>query len=201
MISSFPQSDFASILPFLIPGFVALWVRSQFVRGVNPTLDKDNFVTYMAFSSIYDTLVVRFIDAKWITDSTLIFLVIFVIVPAIFGLLLGINVQRNFVRGVLSRFGLYTIHALPTAWDWVFNRAVSEQWVLVTLKNGIQFSGLYGLDSFAGSNPNERDLYIQWLYDINEEGDWAPVDEDGNGVLIAASEISTVEFWPAKTSE
>ena len=201
MISSFPQSDIATILPFLIPGFVALWVRSQFVRGVNPTLDRNSFVTYMAISSIYDTLVVRFIDPKWITNSSIIFLVIFVLGPAIVGLLLGVNVQRNYIRGVLGRIGLYTIHALPTAWDWRFNRAVSVQWVLVTLKNGVQFSGLFGLESIAASSPNERDLYIQWLYDIDEEGNWFPVDEKGKGVLILANEISTVEFWPAETNE
>ena len=200
MISSFPQSDIASTLPLLIPGFIALWVRSQFVKGINPTLNKNSFVSYIAFSSIYDTLVVRFIDSTWITDSSLIFLIIFVVGPATVGLLLGVNVQKNFVRGVLGRIGIYTIHALPTAWDWKFSRAVSEEWVLVTLKNGVQFSGLFGLESFAASSRNERDLYIQWLYDIDEEGNWDPVDEKGSGVLISASEISTVEFWPVETN-
>lgn len=195
-MSSFPPSDIASILPLLIPGFIALWVRSQFVLGINPTLDRNSVVTYMAISSIYDTLVVRFIDPKWIANSSLFFLVIFVVGPAIVGLFLGVNVQKNLVRGVLGRLGLHTLHALPTAWDWRFNRAVSEQWVLVTLKNGVQFSGLFGLESFAASSPNERDLYIQWLYDIDKEGNWFPVDERGKGLLISANEISTVEFWP-----
>ncbi len=198
---SFPQSDIASILPLLIPGFVALGVRSQFIRGFSPSQSKENFVIYLAFSSVYDTLVVRFIEPEWMTDSTIWFLVIFITVPAIIGLLLGINVQRNFIRGALGRIGIYTTHAFPTAWDWVFSRAVSEEWVLVTLKNGVQFSGLFGLESFAASSPNERDLYIQWLYDIDEEGNWDPVDEKGSGVLISASEISTVEFWPVETNE
>ena len=194
---SFPQSDIASILPLLIPGFVALGVRSQFMRGFSPSQSKENLVIYLAFSSVYDTLVVRFIEPEWMTDSTIWFLVIFIIVPAIIGLLLGINVQRNFIRGALSRIGIFTTHAFPTAWDWVFSRGVSEQLVLVTLKDGTQFSGLFGLESFASSIPNERDLYIQWLYDIDEEGIWTPVDEEGKGVLISASEISTVEFWPS----
>lgn len=194
---SFPQSDIASILPLLIPGFVALGVRSQFMRGFSPSQSKENLVIYLAFSSVYDTLVVRFIEPEWMTDSTIWFLVIFIIVPAIIGLLLGINVQRNFIRGALSRIGIFTTHAFPTAWDWVFSRGVSEQLVLVTLKDGTQFSGLFGLESFASSIPNERDLYIQWLYDIDEEGIWIPVDEEGKGVLISASEISTVEFWPS----
>lgn len=197
MMSSFPPSDIASILPLLLPGFVALGVRSQFIRGFRPSQSKENIVTYLAFSSVYNALVVRFVKPEWMTDSTFWFLVIFIIVPAIIGLLLGVNVQRNFIRGGLSRIGVYTTHAVPTAWDWVFSRGVNAQLVLVTLKNGTQFSGLYGLESFASSIPNERDLYIQWLYDIDEAGNWTPVDEEGKGVLISASEISTVEFWPS----
>lgn len=197
MMNAFPPSDIASILPLLIPGLIALGVRSQFIRGFSPSLSKENLVAYLAFSSVYNTLVVRFVEPEWMTDSTILFLVIFIFAPAIIGLLLGINVQRNFVRGTLSRIGIFTTHALPTAWDWVFSRGVSVQWILVTLKDGTQFSGLFGLESFASSTMDERDLYIQWLYDIDEQGNWTPVDERGKGVLISASEISTIEFWPS----
>ena len=200
-MNSFPPSDISSILPLLLPGFIALGVRAQFIGGFSPSQSKENFVAYVAFSSVYNSLVVRFAKPEWITDSTFWFLVIFIFLPAFFGLLLGINVQRNFSRGVLTRIGIHTTHAFPTAWDWVFSRGVSEQLVLVTLKDGTQFSGLFGLESFASSIPNERDLYIQWLYDIDEEGNWFPVDEDGKGVLISASEISTVEFWPVEEDE
>ena len=37
-------------------------------------------------------------------------------------------------------------------------------------------------------------MYIQWFYDIGDDGSWS-VDVE-QGVLIAAGEIRTIEFWP-----
>ena len=49
------------------------------------------------------------------------------------------------------------------------------------------------------SDPTERDIYIQRIYDINDEKNWSPRGE--NGVLIAAGEIKTIEFWPYTSQE
>ncbi len=35
-------------------------------------------------------------------------------------------------------------------------------------------------------------MYIQWIYDIDDTGKWSLTKE--KGVLIAAGEISTIEF-------
>ena len=70
-----------------------------------------------------------------------------------------------------------------------------EQWVLVTLKDGTRFGGFYGAQSFTSSSPDERDMYIQWVYDIDEDGTWSVPDSE-NGLLIAAGEIRTIEFLP-----
>jgi len=58
---------------------------------------------------------------------------------------------------------------------------------------------LYGRESFAASSPEERDLYIQWIYDINEDKTWSFVGE--KGVLITADEVSTIEFWDYSPEE
>lgn len=73
------------------------------------------------------------------------------------------------------------------------------EWVLVTLKNGTRFAGFCGTDSFMSSEPAERDLYIQWVYDLDDEDNWQPRGE--TGLLIAGGEISTIEFWPYKLEE
>ena len=38
-------------------------------------------------------------------------------------------------------------------------------------------------------------MFIQWIYDIDEDGTWTPPKSE-RGVLIAAGEIRTIEFWP-----
>ena len=73
------------------------------------------------------------------------------------------------------------------------------QWVLVTLKDGTRFAGFCGPESFISSDPGERDIYIQWVYDIDDENNWSL--RGLHGVLIAAGEIQTVEFWPYTSEE
>ena len=119
------------------------------------------------------------------------------IIPVFFGLAIGINIQKNFVRRALQRVSLNPLHAIPTAWDWKFGRMqVTGEWVLVTLKNGTCFAGFCGPESFMSSEPDERDLYIQWIYDIDDDGKWLPLRE--TGLLVAGGEISTIEFWPSQ---
>lgn len=183
-------SDVASILAYLIPGFIALYVRSQFVT--TPHLqNNERLLSYVTISVIYNALVIRYFPGA-ISDSW--FVPVFIVGPIIVGVLLGVNTQKDFVRGLLGKIKLSTIHPIPTAWDWKFTSITGEQWVLVNLKNGDVIRGLLGSDSFASSDPIDRDLYIQWIYGTDEEGRWIPL---GNrGILITADEISTIEFWP-----
>ena len=76
---------------------------------------------------------------------------------------------------------------------------MTEQWVLVTLKDGTRFAGFCGDESFMSSDPSERDIYIQWTYDIDDQNNWSSRGE--NGVLIAAGEVQTIEFWPCNPQE
>ena len=50
-----------------------------------------------------------------------------------------------------------------------------------------------GLDSFVSSDPSERDIYVQEIYHIDDEGNWK---SQNHGALIASGEVSTIEFWP-----
>lgn len=163
------------------------------MTGTYQTQNGERFLTYLTVSVIYGTLVFRLVDPAWLTKSAPVYLGVVFAGPAALGLVLGINIQRNLVRGLLGRIGLFTVHVLPTAWDWKFAGALEEQWVLVTLKNGISFAGLFGKESFASSSSDERDLYIQWIYDIDEDGTWSSPGR--KGVLISATEVSTIEFW------
>lgn len=191
---SLTPSDVASFLAYLIPGFIALTVRSQFVTNPKPQTN-ERLLSYLTISVIYDALVIRYfpdaIEGSWFGFG---FIFVFIVGPIIIGVLLGVNIQKDYVRGVLRKASLFAIHPIPTAWDWKFTTLTGEQWVLVNLKNGDEIRGLLGSDSFASSDPNDRDLYIQWIYAIDDNGKWAPLGE--RGVLIASDEIRTIEFWP-----
>ena len=185
------------VLLFLVPGFVVLFVRSQFVTGRRPDRST-TALSYLVVSLIYYALTFPFVDFVLSAETpgkirVAAWFALIIVGPAVLGLALGVNVQKDLFRRALQRCGLNPVHATPTAWDWKFGD-MAPQWVLVTLKDGTRFAGFCGLGSFMSSDPAERDIYIERIYDVDDENNWNPRGE--NGVLIFAGEIQTIEFWP-----
>lgn len=190
------------VLGFLVPGLIVLFVRSQFVTRRSPP-HSEAFLSYLTVSIIYYGLALPFVDFVLSVQEpghgkAIAWLSLILFGPALLGLLLGVNIQKNWFHRLLQRCRLNPVHAMPTAWDWKFG-GMSNQWVLVTLKDGTQFAGFCGPDSFMSSDPAERDIYIQWIYDIDDNNNWSPRGE--NGVLINAGEVQTIEFWPYNSKE
>lgn len=191
----FPESIYL-ILAFFVPGFVTSAVRSQFISTRKHT-DSQAMPRYLALSIIYYALV--FPVTTWLLTINdvyfkgLVWFGIVLIGPAIFGVLLGVNAQKDLVRRLAQQLGFDTIHVMPTAWDWKFAR-LQEAWVLVVLKDGTQFAGYCGCGFFFSSDPNERDLYIEQVYDVGQNNEWSR--QTDKGVLITYGEIRTIEFWP-----
>lgn len=190
------------ILGFIVPGFIVLFIRSQFVTGRSLS-HSAALLTYLTVSVVYYALLLPVVDlAPSIQQSSygkvLAWFALILVGPAILGLLLGVNIQTDAFRRFLRWSGLNPVHVIPTAWDWKFG-GMSEQWVLVTLKDGTRFAGFCGSDSFMSSDPGERDIYIERIYDIEEDNRWVSCGE--KGLLVAAGEVQTIEFWPHNPEE
>jgi hypothetical protein len=180
------------VLTFIVPGLIIVFIRSQFVTGRSPS-HAESILTYLTLSAIYYAIVLPFLDyglpqRKWVW-TILVFGG-----PAIFGLALGINVRKGYLHKFLRWLHFNPVHAMPTAWDWKFCDT-PPIWVMVTLKNGTHFAGRLTSDSFVSSDPKERDIYIENVHDIADDGRWISPTR-GKSVLITAGEISTIEFWP-----
>jgi len=137
------------VMAFVVPGFIALSVRAQFVSGVTSFDARERLLSYLSISIIYGSLVLRLVGPNLILNSTSVFLLALIGGPVLLGLILGVNVQNDIFRRLLGKLGLFTVHPVLTAWDWKFAGSMKEQWVLVTLKNGVSFAGLYGRESFC----------------------------------------------------
>lgn len=183
---------------FTVPGMVALYVRAQFLDGRMPGLG-DGITVYVALSLLY--------HAAWFTASPEIYAVtlstattcqkvgwiaLLFIGPVILGILSGLNVQKQWLKHVLERIGLKTMHPVASAWDWHFSK-VAESWVLVILKDGTKWGGLLGPKSFISSSSSERDIFIEKVYFVHNDGKW---EERSSSVLISPGEVQTIEFWP-----
>ncbi len=76
---------------------------------------------------------------------------------------------------------------------------MSEQRVIITLKDGTYFGGYCNHNSFMSSDPSERDIYIHCIYDIDNHGKWCL--RPGTSMLISAGEVSRIEFLPELPEE
>ena len=113
--------------------------------------------------------------------------------PTVFGVVLGVLSKIGIIRGLMHKFGINPVHAMPTAWDWKFGN-IKRQWVILTLKNDIKFAGYCGRKSFMSSEPSERDIYIEKIYDLDEDNCW--IDGGEKSLWIAYGEIRSIEVFP-----
>jgi Family of unknown function (DUF6338) len=191
--------NFYLTLFFIVPGIIALFVRSRFITGRTPST-KENLLAFIVLSLIYYSFTILFIEKAmsvrepWLLRAV-IWITLILIGPAVFGLILGIAVQKEWIHRIADYFDLNIVHVIPTAWDWRFSKMPRDGlFVMVTLTNGATIAGHFGSKSFASSDTEERDLYIQEEYTVAKDGRWEARPEVV-GILIPAREIRHVEFW------
>lgn len=203
-------------LGLVVPGLIMLYIRSQFMAGQHQPRS-ETLLLYLVVSIAYYALIIPIVDLflpQGSGESTTSvysilsqesgdltpwhWLLIVFVIPILVGLFLGLNIQKNILTKFLQLIGINLVHAIPTAWDWKFGNR-KAQWVLVTLNDGTQFAGFLGSKSFISTSPYERDMYIQYLYEIDDEDNWTP--RGRSGVLIASGKIKTIEFWPHDPEE
>lgn len=88
----------------------------------------------------------------------------------------------------------------PTVWDFVFENR-DPMFVLVHLKTGEVLAGFWGNDSYAGSFPNDGDIYLEAVYHLTETGELSEPVQNSRGVILRKSEYFYVELLSAPESE
>ena len=208
LVLNLASSNLALILFCLVPGFIIMYVRSQFLSGRTPS-QSEMLLPNLTVSFIYIALVYPFAGfilqrSQHTGIDVLIWFALIFGVPVVFGLLFGwtskwmLDKPGNWLRTVRHRIGLVTIHPMKTAWDWKFIN-MSEQRVIITLKDGTYFGGYCDHNSFMSSEPSERDIYIHYIYGIDNHGKWCL--RPGTSMLISAGEVSRIEFLPELPEE
>ncbi len=202
------------ILFFIVPGLIISFIRAQFIKNRVLT-NSESVLSYLTISMIYHALVfplflifipeiIQLPSMKELIQlvhtnigyTIFIFVIFVLIIPLVFGLLLGLNIQEEWIYSLLRRCKINPVHAVSTAWDWKFS-IMREQWVLVTLKDDTKYAGYCDPESsFFSSEPTERDIYIEYVYNLDDDNKWEPIP--GKSVLITGGEVKTIEFWQRK---
>ncbi|WP_277623049.1 DUF6338 family protein [Burkholderia seminalis] len=84
-------------------------------------------------------------------------------------------------------------HPLGKAWDYVFSRR-EPSYVIITLTSGKRVGGAYGGDSFASSYPYDEQIYVEEVWDLDEEQGFSQRHVRSRGMLISANNIESIEF-------
>jgi hypothetical protein len=188
-------------LVFVIPGYVFLSMRNQFVAGQGK-IGKEQLLSYLTISGVNFALCGWIIYAAYqnkfsVPMMALSWVLVIILIPAAAGIASGVANQRDYFRKFYHFFKLEPIHTVPSAWDYKFSKSPGE-WVLIKLKDGTQFAGWWAGQSFASDDRMERDLLIEQVFEVPDSGPWKTT---AKSLLIMAGEIQTIEFTPDQMKE
>lgn len=120
-------------------------------------------------------------------------LLVLVIGPVIWPIVLvSIFKSRKFARWIQIPY--------PTAWDFLFDRR-EPAFVLVHLNSGALLGGYWGGQSYAGSFPNDGDVYLEAVYGVDENGKFADPMPNTRGVLLRKDQYSYIELFAVPSPE
>jgi hypothetical protein len=88
----------------------------------------------------------------------------------------------------------------PTAWDFFFDQR-EPGFVLVHLADGKLLGGYWGGNSYAGSFPNDGDIYLEAVYSIDEAGRFGEPMPETRGVLLRKEQYSYIELFSVPNGE
>ena len=169
-------------LSFIVPGFILQSILSVFVprKAVPTQISFLRFLTLSCFNyASCSWLIYLIFQSDVFIDysirTALAWGYIILLSPILLGLFAGYFSQKEFIRKIFFSIGLNPIHVIPTAWDYKFSNTKEAVWLLITLLDGSTVAGLFGGKSFASSETDERDLYIQEVFKIPGSGSWEKV--------------------------
>ncbi len=193
---------------FIVPGF--LWKRAaDLTLGYAPT--RHQLHEYLLFSFINYLLGIplilllmwcmpeeldltsrKGIIAVW--PYVLLWVLPVVILPVLCGTISAKLAQAQKTEGMLSRLGIHMLHPAPTAWDYVFHRD-QRYWARIDLADGSRVEGVFDSNSLASSTHEERDVFLETVFELDEEsGDYEPLERNA-GILVRGEHIKTVAFF------
>lgn len=181
-------------IAFVVPGFISLKTYAL----LQPTQVKDTsqqLVDAVAYSSINYALLIGpiyAIEQLELRTSHPVWYVLFyvaVLLLAPIGWAWGFLWLRK--TQLLQRS---IVHPTGRPWDFVFNQR-HRYWVVATLGDGRRIGGYYGPESFASSNPEPEQIYLQETWVLNDGCGFERPRGNSAGILILAKEIVSLELF------
>jgi hypothetical protein len=169
------KNTFGLFVLIVAPGFLSLKIW----RLIHPS-------RHIAFAdSLYEAIFYGVLNyfavVQWLPKLCAQIHFVFEIIAYIFSLVIVPLLLPFFWKWILSRSFIKQkiMNPIPKAWDIFFGRR-KPCFMMIHLKNGEVIGGLYAYDSAASSYPEKEDLYLQEIWELNDEGKFVkPIDGTG----------------------
>lgn len=186
--------NLSSIIFFLIPGFISLKTYDSIVPGERRDISKSliELIAYGGINFIIINPIVIHINTTsfyqahmWLSYFSVIFmfLILPIVWPIIYLKVLSWKLVSKYVK-----------HPFLKPWDFKFNKK-EPSWIIVHLKNGRKLGGVFMNNSFASSYPAEEQIYLEKVWELDENEKFKEPIERSKGIIILKDEISAVEFF------
>lgn len=101
----------------------------------------------------------------------------------------------------MSVVGLASSIRTREAWNWVFRRQRRGAYVRIHLLEGPPILGKFDTQSFASSDAELRDLYIEELWSADTDGWFEEALPNSSDIWISGGQIASIEFFEGQDEE
>lgn len=195
LIESFDVVFYTAI--FVLPGFIINGIISAFntTKRISEGVLLLKCLSYsIVHCAIWSWMYKIIFEIAFKYPKTYWFLLVIttIVAASLLAIIMGLIQKKQIIRKMLARFKINILPSTPTAWDHCFSRDESA-WVIVTLIDDRVIYGSFSTNSFASSESEERDLFIEKIYSLNDENLWIE-NEQNEGIYITREQIKTIEF-------
>jgi len=121
--------------------------------------------------------------------------------PALLALVLSWLWRARWTQPLLERLGISQVESTPQAWDWFFLTQEQGCWVVAEMEDGTRVGGEYGAGSFVSITPYGKDLFLESVYDVDEEHVFGDRKPDSVGAWINGEKVKSLHFYRVEEGE
>ena len=178
----------------VFPGFISLKTYDLIIPGEKRDFSKSiiDIIAYSFFNyGILSWLILIITKQNFSDTYPILFpfciLLIFFILPATWPFIFIKISQSNIFKSIFVG---------PSAhpWDLVFSQR-KARWATIHLKSGKVIRGIYGKNSSVSANGKDKMIYIEELWESENNTPFCKVIERTEGAIIFDSEIEYIEFF------
>lgn len=197
MVDLINPGNFDFFARFLLAGLIIIWIRSAFAVGERPRLSEMaveavvlSLVNQLVFQTI--TWLIPLLGLPVPTDRPALLAEVLVL-PALLGFAFGLSLSRGWNHAILRRLSMPIQSPRRRAYDFAFTVNEVESFVIVTYDDGTRVHGYYGENSLAANDAERSDLYLERIYEVQDDGQWFEM-APSRSVLLSLGGMRSIEF-------